>query len=122
MTGNIFTNIFSSIQLLFAGLWFVVRIILEYFGFISDGNDRTTGIKDIRMSTKKPTINNRQSGNPGTPSVSGHNRQVNFLARRNICTDRRLLTDDGIGNQNGRILPSHSSPLQTCTGNNPFSL
>ncbi|HCD36423.1 hypothetical protein EKD00_01370 [Chlorobium phaeovibrioides] len=53
MTGNIFTNIFSSIQLLFAGLWFVVRIILEYFGFISDGNDRTTGIKDIRDEYKK---------------------------------------------------------------------
>ncbi|MDP8305503.1 MAG: hypothetical protein RAO75_03135 [Candidatus Chlorobium antarcticum] len=53
MIRNVLTNIFSSIQLLFAGLWLVVRIILEYFGFISDGNDRTTGIKDLREDYKK---------------------------------------------------------------------
>jgi hypothetical protein len=53
MIRNVLTNIFSSIQLLFAGLWLVVRIILEYFGFISDGNDRTTGIKDHREDYKK---------------------------------------------------------------------
>ncbi|MDT9546302.1 MAG: hypothetical protein HQ516_02025 [Chlorobium sp.] len=53
MIRKIVTNIFSSIQLLFAGLWFVIRIILEYFGFISDGNDRTTGIKDLREEYKK---------------------------------------------------------------------
>jgi len=53
MIRKIVTNIFSSIQLLLAGPWFVVRIILEYFGFISDGNDRTTGIKDLREEYKK---------------------------------------------------------------------
>ncbi|NHQ60512.1 hypothetical protein G9409_07895 [Chlorobium sp. BLA1] len=46
-------NIFDSLSLLFAGIWLVIRIILEYFGFISDGNDRTTGIKDLRDEYKK---------------------------------------------------------------------
>ncbi|NTW69119.1 MAG: hypothetical protein HGB23_04645 [Chlorobiaceae bacterium] len=46
-------NILSSISLLFAGIWLVIRIILEYFGFITDGNDRTTGIKDLRDEYKK---------------------------------------------------------------------
>jgi len=44
--------LWGSISLLFAGLWLVVRIILEYFGIISDGNDRTTGIKDMREEYK----------------------------------------------------------------------
>jgi len=58
MIRNVLTNIFSSIQLLFAGLWLVVRIILEYFGFISDGNDRTTGIKRPFVKiTKRQTTN-----------------------------------------------------------------
>ncbi|RXK87960.1 hypothetical protein EST62_05465 [Chlorobaculum sp. 24CR] len=48
-----FTSINESIRLLFAGLWLVFRIILEYFGIISDGNDRTTGIKDMREEYKK---------------------------------------------------------------------
>ena len=48
-----FTSITESIRLLFAGLWLVFRIILEYFGIISDGNDRTTGIKDLREEYKK---------------------------------------------------------------------
>jgi hypothetical protein len=48
-----FTSIIESIRLLFAGLWLVFRIILEYFGIISDGNDRTTGIKDMREEYKK---------------------------------------------------------------------
>jgi len=48
-----FTSITESIRLLFAGLWLVFRIILEYFGIISDGNDRTTGIKDMREEYKK---------------------------------------------------------------------
>ncbi len=47
------TAIRESIVILFAGLWLVIRIILEYFGFISDGNDRTTGIKDLREEYKK---------------------------------------------------------------------
>jgi len=42
----------ESISLLLAGLWLVGRIILEYFGFITDGNDRTTGIKDMREEYK----------------------------------------------------------------------
>ncbi|NTU53446.1 MAG: hypothetical protein HGA97_07070 [Chlorobiaceae bacterium] len=48
-----FSNLSGSIQILFAGLWLVFRIILEYFGIISDGNDRTTGIKDLREEYKK---------------------------------------------------------------------
>ena len=47
------TAVWESIAILFAGLWLVIRIILEYFGFISDGNDRTTGIKDLRDEYKK---------------------------------------------------------------------
>jgi hypothetical protein len=43
----------GSIRILFAGLWLVIRIILEYFGLISDGNDRSTGIKDMRDDYKK---------------------------------------------------------------------
>ncbi len=46
-------RVWGSLSLLFAGLWLVVRIILEYFGLISDGNDRTTGIKDMREEYKK---------------------------------------------------------------------
>ena len=46
-------RIWGSLSLLIAGLWLVVRIILEYFGLISDGNDRTTGIKDLREEYKK---------------------------------------------------------------------
>jgi len=46
-------RIWGSLSLLIAGLWLVVRIILEYFGLISDGNDRTTGIKDMREEYKK---------------------------------------------------------------------
>ena len=46
-------NIFNGVKIFFAGIWLVVRIILEYFGFISDGNDRTTGIKDLRDEYKK---------------------------------------------------------------------
>ncbi len=46
------TRFLTSIALLFAGLWLVGRIILEYFGIISDGNDRTTGIKDLREEYK----------------------------------------------------------------------
>ncbi|MEI7747693.1 MAG: hypothetical protein WCI81_01320 [Chlorobiaceae bacterium] len=46
-------RVWGSLSLLFAGLWLVVRIILEYFGLISDGNDRTTGIKDLREEYKK---------------------------------------------------------------------
>jgi hypothetical protein len=53
MTKKSITAIRESIVILFAGLWLVVRIILEYFGFISDGNDRTTGIKDLREEYKK---------------------------------------------------------------------
>ena len=47
------TTFWESISIFFAGLWLVMRIILEYFGFISDGNDRTTGIKDLRDEYKK---------------------------------------------------------------------
>lgn len=43
----------ESASLIFAGMWLVIRIILEYFGIISDGNDRTTGIKDLREEYKK---------------------------------------------------------------------
>ncbi len=50
---SLFSNIFSSIRIFIAGLWLVVRIVLEYFGIISDGNDRTTGIKDMREEYKK---------------------------------------------------------------------
>jgi len=46
-------TLWESLVIFFAGLWLVVRIILEYFGFISDGNDRTTGIKDLREEYKK---------------------------------------------------------------------
>ncbi len=46
------TTIWGSLSILLAGLWLVVRIILEYFGLISDGNDRTTGIKDLRDEYK----------------------------------------------------------------------
>ena len=46
-------KVWGSLSLIFAGLWLVVRIILEYFGLISDGNDRTTGIKDMREEYKK---------------------------------------------------------------------
>jgi hypothetical protein len=45
--------LWGSISIFFAGLWLVVRIILEYFGLISDGNDRTTGIKDLREEYKR---------------------------------------------------------------------
>jgi len=44
--------LWGSIAIMCAGLWLVVRIILEYFGIISDGNDRTTGIKDLREEYK----------------------------------------------------------------------
>ena len=47
------STIWESIGIFFAGLWLVIRIILEYFGLISDGNDRTTGIKDLREEYKK---------------------------------------------------------------------
>jgi hypothetical protein len=47
------TRVWGSLSLLFAGLWLVMRIIFEYFGLISDGNDRTTGIKDMREEYKK---------------------------------------------------------------------
>jgi len=50
---SLFSNIFSSIRIFIAGLWLVIRIVLEYFGIISDGNDRTTGIKDMREEYKK---------------------------------------------------------------------
>jgi hypothetical protein len=53
MTKKNITAIRESIVIFFAGLWLVMRIILEYFGFISDGNDRTTGIKDLREEYKK---------------------------------------------------------------------
>ncbi len=46
------TYIWGSFSIFFAGLWLVIRIILEYFGLISDGNDRTTGIKDLRDEYK----------------------------------------------------------------------
>ncbi len=47
------TTLWGSLAIFFAGLWLVVRIVLEYFGIISDGNDRTTGIKDLREEYKK---------------------------------------------------------------------
>jgi hypothetical protein len=50
---NWISSIAGSIRIVFAGLWLVIRIILEYFGFISDGNDRTTGIKDLREEYRK---------------------------------------------------------------------
>ena len=53
MTKKSITTIWESISIFFAGLWLVLRIVLEYFGFISDGNDRTTGIKDLREEYKK---------------------------------------------------------------------
>ena len=43
----------GSLTIFYAGMWLVVRIILEYFGIISDGNDRTTGIKELREEYKK---------------------------------------------------------------------
>lgn len=46
-------NILSGASIFFAGIWLVVRIVLEYFGFIDDGNDRTTGIKNLREEYKK---------------------------------------------------------------------
>ena len=52
-TMKLISSIAGSIRILFAGLWLVIRIILEYFGLISDGNDRTTGIKDLREEYKK---------------------------------------------------------------------
>ncbi len=48
-----FSSIAGSIRIMLAGLWLVIRIILEYFGFITDGNDRTTGIKDLREEYRK---------------------------------------------------------------------
>jgi len=53
MLKKIITTAWGSISILFAGIWLVIRIILEYFGFITDGNDRTTGIKDLRDEYKK---------------------------------------------------------------------
>ncbi len=50
---KLFSSLAASIKIFFAGLWLVVRIILEYFGLISDGNDRSTGIKDMRDEYKK---------------------------------------------------------------------
>ena len=46
-------TLWGSLTIFFVGLWLVLRIILEYFGIISDVNDRTTGIKDIREEYKK---------------------------------------------------------------------
>ncbi|WP_165498786.1 hypothetical protein [Chlorobium sp. N1] len=53
MKKNIFETILTSLQLMLAGIWLVIRIILEYFGFISDGNDRTTGIRELRDEYRK---------------------------------------------------------------------
>lgn len=53
MIRNALHTFFTSLQLLLAGIWLVIRIILEYFGIISDGNDRTTGIKGLRDEYKK---------------------------------------------------------------------
>ena len=50
---SLLRTVLSSITIFFAGMWLVVRIVLEYFGFISDGNDRVTGIKDLRDEYKK---------------------------------------------------------------------
>ena len=47
------STLFGSLSIFFAGIWLVIRIVLEYFGIISDGNDRTTGIKDLREEYKK---------------------------------------------------------------------
>jgi hypothetical protein len=53
MIKDIISTVWGSISILFAGIWLVIRIILEYFGLISDGNDRTTGIKGLRDEYKK---------------------------------------------------------------------
>ncbi|MEI8032584.1 MAG: hypothetical protein WCH05_04480 [Chlorobiaceae bacterium] len=53
MAKKYISTLWSSLSMLFAGLWLVVRIILEYFGIITDGNDRTTGIKGLRDEYKK---------------------------------------------------------------------
>ncbi|ABB24079.1 hypothetical protein [Pelodictyon luteolum] len=53
MIKNALLTILTSLQLLLAGIWLVIRIVLEYFGIISDGNDRTTGIKGLRDEYKK---------------------------------------------------------------------
>ncbi len=53
MSRKFVSGVISSLSLIAAGMWLVIRIILEYFGFISDGNDRTTGIKDLREDYKK---------------------------------------------------------------------
>jgi hypothetical protein len=53
MVRKFVSSVLSSFSLIFAGIWLVIRIILEYFGIISDGNDRTTGIKDLREEYKK---------------------------------------------------------------------
>ncbi|NTV97845.1 MAG: hypothetical protein HGA70_01605 [Chlorobiaceae bacterium] len=53
MVRKFVSGVSSSLSLIFAGVWLVIRIILEYFGIISDGNDRTTGIKDLREEYKK---------------------------------------------------------------------
>jgi hypothetical protein len=53
MVRKFVSSALSSLSLIFAGIWLVIRIILEYFGIISDGNDRTTGIKDLREEYKK---------------------------------------------------------------------
>jgi hypothetical protein len=47
------STVWGSLSILAAGIWLVIRIILEYFGIINDGNDRTTGIKDLRDDYKK---------------------------------------------------------------------
>jgi hypothetical protein len=52
-TMKLIKTIFSGFSLFFAGIWLVIRIVLEYFGIISDGNDRTTGIRDLREEYKK---------------------------------------------------------------------
>ena len=45
MTNKSISTIRESIVIFFAGLWLVIRIILEYFGFISDG----WGSQNIRV-------------------------------------------------------------------------
>jgi hypothetical protein len=47
------STLLGSLSIFCAGIWLVIRIVLEYFGIISDGNDRTTGIKDLREEYKK---------------------------------------------------------------------
>ncbi|MGB7509752.1 MAG: hypothetical protein WBP54_00525 [Pelodictyon phaeoclathratiforme] len=47
------SSLWGSLSIMVAGLWLVGRIMMEYFGIISDGNDRTTGIKDLREEYKK---------------------------------------------------------------------